>query len=232
MRIAIHQPTYWPWLGLLDKIAKCDLFVILDNVQVSKGSFQYRNQFLCNQSIKFVTLPVVINSNTKFFELEFKNIHWRENQLSYLKNYYLKAKYFNQIFPLVESIYNCFPDNNACNFIIETMIKSIEWLGIDVQIKRASDFKFEASKGELVYEICSFFEADTYVSGQGAKQYMDEDLLNKFKANQINIEWQHFQHPKYYQSNSNGNFIEGLAGLDMLFHNGIDDSQKIFKLIL
>ena len=45
MKVTIYQPTYWPWLGLLDKISKSELFVILDSVNVSKGSFQYRNKF-------------------------------------------------------------------------------------------------------------------------------------------------------------------------------------------
>ena len=48
MKISIHQPSYWPWLGLLHKIRLSDADVILDNVNISKGSFQYRNQFLCN----------------------------------------------------------------------------------------------------------------------------------------------------------------------------------------
>jgi hypothetical protein len=230
MKISIHQPTYWPWLGLLDKIAKSDLFVILDNVQVSKGSFQYRNQFLCNGSAKFITLPVKIDSNTNFTKLQFKNNNWRDQQLSFLRNYYQKAKYFKIIFPQLENFYQNFNGENASDLIVETMLKSFDFFEIDVKIERASNYKFSESKGNLVYEICSFFKANTYISGQGAKQYMDETLINKFKENNIHIEWQHFHHPKYNQLFNNSSFIEGLSCLDMLFHNGIDLSRQIFKM--
>jgi len=230
MRIAIHQPTYWPWLGLLDKIAKSDLFVVLDNVNVSKGSFQYRNQFLCNGVAKFITLPVRIDLNTNFTQLQFKSNNWKEQQLSFLRNYYHKAKYFKIIFPILEKFYQNFDGKNACDLIVETMLKSFDFFEIDVKIERASNYHFSESKGNLVYEICSYFNANTYISGQGAKQYMDETLIRKFKENNIHIEWQRFHHPHYYQPLDNNGFVEGLSCLDLLFHNGIDPSRQIFKL--
>ena len=46
MIITIHQPEHLPWLGLLNKIAKADKFVILDSVQFEKNYFQNRNKIL------------------------------------------------------------------------------------------------------------------------------------------------------------------------------------------
>ena len=37
--VAIHQPNYLPWLGYFHKIAAADIFVFLDDVPFSKGSY-------------------------------------------------------------------------------------------------------------------------------------------------------------------------------------------------
>ena len=40
--VAIHQPNFLPWLGYFDKIVRADVFVILDNVQFSRGTLVNR----------------------------------------------------------------------------------------------------------------------------------------------------------------------------------------------
>lgn len=46
MKTAIHQPHYFPWLGYMDKMAKTDQFIILDEVQLTDRSPMVRNKFL------------------------------------------------------------------------------------------------------------------------------------------------------------------------------------------
>ena len=59
MIVSIHQPSYFPWLGLLDKIEKSDTFVLLDNVQFNDNAFQSRNIFLNhNGEVQYLTIPV------------------------------------------------------------------------------------------------------------------------------------------------------------------------------
>ncbi|MFQ5693753.1 MAG: WbqC family protein, partial [Nitrospinota bacterium] len=43
MILAAHQPQYLPWLGYLDKVAKADVFLVLDDVQYKKNEWQNRN---------------------------------------------------------------------------------------------------------------------------------------------------------------------------------------------
>ena len=59
MMVSIHQPSYFPWLGLLDKIEKSNTFVILDTVQFNDNAFQSRNIFLNhNGAVQYLTIPV------------------------------------------------------------------------------------------------------------------------------------------------------------------------------
>ena len=71
MKLSIHQPSYWPWLGLLSKIARSDHYIILDDVPANKASYQYRNQFFCNGKEKIITLPVNYHSDTPINQLMF-----------------------------------------------------------------------------------------------------------------------------------------------------------------
>ena len=44
MLAAIHQLHFLPWLRYFDKIARADLFVVLDNIQYNKNGWQNRNR--------------------------------------------------------------------------------------------------------------------------------------------------------------------------------------------
>ena len=46
MKIAIHQPEHFPYLGFFQKMKYVDVFVILDDAQFSKGNWHNRNKFL------------------------------------------------------------------------------------------------------------------------------------------------------------------------------------------
>jgi hypothetical protein len=38
MKVAIHQPEHFPYMGFFQKMKAADAFVILDDVQYSKGN--------------------------------------------------------------------------------------------------------------------------------------------------------------------------------------------------
>ena len=46
VKVAIHQPEHFPYMGFFQKMEYADVFVILDDVQYSKGNWQNRNRFL------------------------------------------------------------------------------------------------------------------------------------------------------------------------------------------
>ena len=54
MKVTIHQPEHFPYMGFFQKIESADLFVILDDVQYTKNNFQ--NRF--NKDDKWYTMCV------------------------------------------------------------------------------------------------------------------------------------------------------------------------------
>ena len=54
MIVAAHQPHYLPWLGYLDKVAKSDVFVVMDDLQYEAQNFQNRNRLKLDRGYRTV----------------------------------------------------------------------------------------------------------------------------------------------------------------------------------
>ena len=66
MVISIHQPNFIPWIGYFHKIIHSDIFVLLDTVLFSKGSFTNRNKIkLSNGTDSWLTVPVITSKHQK-----------------------------------------------------------------------------------------------------------------------------------------------------------------------
>ena len=226
MIVSIHQPHYWPWLGLLDKIAKSDIFVILDDVVINKRSNQRRNLFFCNGKKKYLTLAAKYSDSSLINQVLLENQSQHLSDLKLLKQWYSKSKYFNEIIDFINT-QNIFKKSylNISELNIDTIKVLCRLFDIKAEIKIASQIDYKGYKSDLNLSICEKVNATTYLSGQGAKGYMVKNDYEKFENSHIKIEFQSFCHPQYSQ---NTNFIEGLSALDMLFWNGIEKSRELF----
>ena len=59
--VAIHQPNFLPWLGFFAKLARADVFVLLDDAQFQKkrGTGSNRVKLLVAGRAAWVTVPIV-----------------------------------------------------------------------------------------------------------------------------------------------------------------------------
>ena len=57
MILAAHQPHYLPWLGYLDKMAKADVFVVMDDLQYERENFQNRQKLKLNNGPAWISVP-------------------------------------------------------------------------------------------------------------------------------------------------------------------------------
>ena len=230
MKIAIHQPHYFPWIGYFDKIAKVDKFILLDQVQFEKGSQMIRNRVVSDAGvIKYITLSA---DTRNFLEREYRDIliknadEWKTRQKNVLKNYYRGSEFSDEIM----SMLNVFWRNNY-QTVCEWTCKSIELicglLNIGTELLYQSNILYEKDnkRSDLVLSICKNLEADYYFAGKGASvKYLD---YQKFKNNGIDIVFQDFQHPVYKQCSSE-TFIPGVSVIDMLFNCGVKETKRIF----
>ena len=229
--VTIHQPSYFPWLGLLHKINKADCYIYMDEVQLSDSSFQHRNVFLTNSGIKkflVVNISKKDYKKKKISELNLSNTNWNKEHLVLLTEYYKKHPFFLEIFPYLEKFFNQ-PYSNLNEVLYHSMKLTFKLLKIETELIKMSNLNYDNSKtrGDLVIELILRTEFNKYLSGKGAKEYMDMD---EFKKNEISVEFQEFNHPRYNQRGVS-DFIPGLSVLDLLFNEGIEKSREIFHSI-
>jgi hypothetical protein len=218
---AIHQPNFFPWLGYFDKIARCDKFVVLDDVQFpksSKGTWSNRVMVNVQGRKHWITAPILRSSGVwRINETVFQVGNWRDKIIKTLRANYAKAPYFRQNSELVFELVS-FGSNDLVEYNMHAIMKLCEFFGIKTEgkIVYASEFGFGSSSNELLIDLTLAAGCDTYMAGGGATGYQD---LAVFRERGVGFCYQDFRHPRYEQANTE-EFIPGLSVIDVLFNVG------------
>ena len=216
MRAVVLQPTYLPWMGYFGMIDAADTFVFYDDVQFSVQSWQQRNKIKsANGSCMWLSVPIVRNSRQKINEVRInKASDWRKKHWESIYQSYAKAPFFEKYAPILKGVYE-----NEWEYLVDlniTLIKKItEILGLKTQFIVSSELNVEGVKTERLVNILKKIGADEYITGPGAKDYIE---VNSFKENDIKLYWYEYQHPVYPQIR--GDFIPCLSAIDLLFNTG------------
>lgn len=228
MIVAIHQPNYIPWLGYFYKIAKADTFVLLDNVQFPKESPAARN-FIKSKTGEKVLLSVSVKKSDGAFQnynelaLEYAT-KWSIKHLNQIRDAYAKAPFFKMYFPEIEALLKA-KHNNLAELNIAFIKWALKQLNIGTRIEVASEFdtgEFGA-RNDRNLNICLYFGATKYLSGQGAKKYNDPELYEKSNVELIYSDYQAKPYPQI-----NGDFVTNLSFIDALLNCGPETGALLY----
>jgi hypothetical protein len=179
MIAAIHQPNYLPWLGFFYKMAKSDIFILLDNIQYEKNGLTNRTKIKTSQGECWLTLPVSQKFPRTIKEVELVNFGNERNKiLKTIELNYKKAKYFDYLFPELKEILV-----KDWQYLVDLNIELINFfkdkLDIKTKIEIVSNHDLSGKSTDLLINICERFNADIYLTGQGGKiggkKYLEED---------------------------------------------------------
>ena len=223
MIVSIHQPNFMPWLGYFHKIAQSDVFVLIDQVRFVKGHIVNRNKIKNNHGeAVWLTVPIRMSKGSaqNINEIEVDPGHkWRARQYNLLRAFYQKTPFFDAYFPEIKELLQQDYESLA-GLNIAVIRYFCSKLNIATKLVVASELGQEfGAKNDLNLNICSYFNADIYLSGTGAKKYNDESL---YEDKGMKIVYQEFQHPTYTQPH--GDFLSHLSALDALFNCGAEQT--------
>jgi len=217
MKAAIHQLQYWPGLRFFAKMRASDIFIYLDDVQFEKREFQNRNRIRTARGWQYLTAPVVSKGrfSQKINEVELDNsAGWREDHLRAIKLNYARAPFFKEHLPALEALY-ARDYRLLSDLTLSTMDLLKDGFGIKTPVKCSSELKVEEASSARLARLCAAAGADEYLSGAGAKAYLDPGV---FSFAGIKLSWQDFT-PRQYPQAFPG-FEPDMSALDLLLNCG------------
>lgn len=227
--VSAHQPHYLPWLGLLDKIAKADVFVVMDDLQYEEQNFQNRNRLKLNHGPYWMTVPLVrARQADRICDRRIDNAglggrhHWQRRTWRTLQIHYGSAPHFATYARDLEHVYT-----RRWDYLLDLDLHMLElartWLGITTPIIRASGLELRGAKTDRILDFCGKLGAKVYLTGKGGSAtYLDTDLLAR---NGVTTLWQHFKHPTYPQRYPARGFVSHLGFLDLVLNCGPASAQ-------
>lgn len=213
--ISIHQPNYLPWMGFFHKILKSDIFVILDDVQYTKNSYQNRVRIKGPNGVVWLTEPVKSASlSTLTCDIVFDNEIWKSRHIKTIQAFYGKSHFFKYYESDVLSIFN----NNFSNLVdfnLFAIREILRMLRVEVQMVKSSELNVLTKGTDRLVEIVQLLGGKKYICGAGADNYQEDD---KFFKNSIGVEKIRYVQPVYGQLW--GGFVPHMSILDLLFNSG------------
>jgi len=169
VKVTIHQPEHFPYLGFFQKMQAADIFILLDDVQYTKNNFQNRNKFLnLNGVEEWFSVEVEPKANTKLI-----------NQVSVSSNTKWKRIILNK---LQTNFKKDFTEVYKSERLVDINIASIEYcrqaLNITTPMVLSSELGISTTSSQRLADICRHLQATEYISGAGGRAYLDESVFD------------------------------------------------------
>jgi len=218
---------YFPWIGMFEQIRLCDKFVYYDDVQFSKGSFTNRVQvkYQNKEGFKWLTVPLKnLKLGLRINEVEVDYTkNWQNQHLELLRQSYQHAPFFNEMLEIVNSVFS-----EKYSSISQLSQKSMEVVLEYYEIKPGKEFyvssKLEISgnSSQRVFDLVRYFGGKAYITGHGAKNYLDHQL---FEKHGIEIMYMDYRKTPYPQPG--GSFDPYVSILDLIANTGKEGKEFI-----
>jgi UDP-2,4-diacetamido-2,4,6-trideoxy-beta-L-altropyranose hydrolase len=219
IRIAINQPAYLPWIGYFDLIDQVDLFVVLDNVQFEKQSWQQRNRIKTPGGLQWLSVPVKFRGRLGQLiqEVEIRDSGFCVNHLRGIELAYRRSPYFERYFPPLKQRI----EEMRGGLLVDLNLTLLQWLaeclGIRTRMVKASTLEASGKRTELLGNICAVSGAKRYISPLGSAAYLlpEQGIL---QSRGVEVLFQNYEHPVYRQMFPP--FEPFASVIDLLFNEG------------
>ncbi|MGQ0553122.1 MAG: WbqC family protein [Planctomycetota bacterium] len=243
MKLAMMQPTFLPWQGFFALAASADTFLLLDDFQFSRQSWQQRNRlFTGREAVGWFTVPVDRHAGAgtgagagawpTLREARPMLDPFRKKFLATLRQSYARAPHTADVLGRVEAwIGREYESLAALNIaFIEDVLALLE---IRTRVLLASQVGHAGTRSAVVDDLLRRTGATTYLAARGSFGYMREDGV--FPRAGLELRFQHFAPQPYAQVQSQA-FVPYLAVLDALLQVGpaatralIEQGQRPFQ---
>lgn len=224
----ITQPTYLPWLGYFEQMARAEHFVFLDSVQFVTRSWHSRNRLRARAGEVFwLSVPVEHAPRaTPLAEIRIaRDPDWQRRHLQSMRMHLGKAPHFELVHAVVAAEFAAGHEYLA-DLNIALIGRIANLLGLTPQLARASAMAGEGARSQLLLSLCRQLGARRYHTSAGSRDYLEADEP-MFAAAGIAVSYQDWPHPEYAQQGAG--FISHLSVVDALANLGAAGTAALLR---
>jgi WbqC-like protein family len=216
--LAIMQPTFLPWAGYFNLMADSDQFVLLDDAQFEKQSWQSRNRILVQGAAHTViasTLKAPLETPISEIRLAPRRL-WLDGLLRTITQSYGASAERDELIAYIEESHAAAQDRLA-EMNTGFILRAAKRLGILPAIHRASTLNIEGKRSRRLEAICHRLGETRYLSPVGSSEYLKEDSFGKGLA--LDLVFQDYR-PLAYQQRKTKTFVSHLSIIDVVCQIG------------
>ena len=226
MTLGIMQPYLLPYIGYWQLLAAVDRFVVYDNIKYTKQGWINRNRFLRHGTDAFFTLPLKKASDA--LDIRDRSVaddFDSHGILNPLREAYRKAPFFDDAFPVIETIVAAAP-RNLFQYLLGSITQIASYLDIRTPITVSStvpiDHQLKAD--QKVLAICRALGAATYVNSIGGRELYSAGV---FAEQGVQLQFLRPRAIVYRQFG--GPFVPSLSIIDVMMFNSRDAVKAMLR---
>jgi hypothetical protein len=224
-KIVISQPMFLPWIGLFEQIRLADVYIHYDDVQIPQGrSFINRVQIKTINNFEWLTAPLIRKGKGLQFikDVAFdESPDWRSRHIKTLLHNYARAPFMNEMLAIAKEVYSL-KTASLSKFNIFAIEAIADYYGIECNFACSSDYPTSSTSSLHLIELIERFGCNVYITGHGARNYLDHDLFESKKIRVEYMDYRCIQYPQLY-----GTFTPYVSILDLIANTGKDGIQYI-----
>ena len=224
--LAIMQPTFLPWIGYFALADRVDRFVVLDDVQFDKRSWQQRNKIKTANGPIWLSVPVLTKGRRDQTILEAQiqpEARFSETALKTIEHAYGKAAYFAPVMDRLAPAFEA-SGQGLCALNIALITALCDLMGLKADLARSSATPVTSTKAQRLADLCTVHGAARYLSPPGSKDYLDGDPALERAG--VKLAYFNYAHPEWPQLH--GAFEPYMSTLDLVM-NALPDALAILR---
>ena len=227
--LAAHQPNYHPWLGLFQKVAQADVWVLADDVQYSSPGFTNRNRIRTPAGWTWLTVPMRTGGRggQPIAAVETADDAWQRKHWQSIRHAYHQAPHFEAGGEALEAFYS----DHTWRLLLDVNMELIRWLlgqfSIDVDVRFSSQLDLRQERTQRLVDMVRACDCDAYLAGDGgSRHYLRTEC---FEEAGIELLFTDFQHPTYTQCHDG--FEPYMSAVDLLLNYGPVGAREVLGLV-
>lgn len=166
---------------------RADQFIIITNIEFERREgWQRRNKVKGKGKEQWLTIPVTGSDYQMIKDVAIDNTHkWQHRHRKTIENLYGKTNE-KEVMADILGIYTRKWERLAdINIAFIQLFRTV----LEIPTPLIVDEETTGKKHDLHINICNKYNANTYLSGHGAKAYMNEEYLSRMADNGISIQF-------------------------------------------